>query len=153
MEYLMTYGWAILVVLIALGALFYLGVFSPSVPNVCQFNAPFTCIGGDVKGDESEGIIEFKVGVGGSATTTELTTINIDGQDMELVIVAAIVTDQCKTDPIDRWDNLEDSQVTVNCFTDKEAGETFSGTVAFDYTTTAGIDHTTDGSFSGTVEA
>ena len=33
MEYLMTYGWAILVVLIALGALFYLGVFNPKTPS------------------------------------------------------------------------------------------------------------------------
>src|SRR3989344_60033 len=44
MEYLMTYGWAILVVLIALGALFYLGVFSPKTPNTCTAVAPFTCI-------------------------------------------------------------------------------------------------------------
>ena len=44
MEYLMTYGWAILVVLIALGALFYLGVFSPKTPNTGTVSAPFTYI-------------------------------------------------------------------------------------------------------------
>ena len=47
MEYLMTYGWAILVVLIALGALFYLGVFSPKTANSCVASSPITCT--DVK--------------------------------------------------------------------------------------------------------
>lgn len=47
MEYLMTYGWAILIILIAVGALFYLGVFDPSTPNTCFIEAPFVC--GDVK--------------------------------------------------------------------------------------------------------
>ncbi|MCD4666841.1 hypothetical protein K8R47_03460 [archaeon] len=47
MEYLMTYGWAILIVLIALVALFYLGVFNPSTPNICTVGAPLNC--NDVK--------------------------------------------------------------------------------------------------------
>jgi hypothetical protein len=47
MEFLMTYGWAILAAVIVIGVLAYFGVFSPStyVPNVCQVSAPFgvTC--------------------------------------------------------------------------------------------------------------
>ncbi|MAG47370.1 hypothetical protein CL617_02090 [archaeon] len=35
MEFLMTYGWAILIILVVLGALFYLGVFSPNISTSC----------------------------------------------------------------------------------------------------------------------
>lgn len=44
MEYLMTYGWAILVIIIVLALLLYLGVFTPSLPEVCKSKAPgWTC--------------------------------------------------------------------------------------------------------------
>jgi hypothetical protein len=45
MEYLMTYGWAILIIALALGVLWSLGVLNPSKlkPIVCQFPAPFAC--------------------------------------------------------------------------------------------------------------
>ena len=43
MEFLMTYGWAILIVLIVLAALFFLGVFDPQTPNSCIIPAPFNC--------------------------------------------------------------------------------------------------------------
>jgi len=45
MEFLMTYGWAILVVLAAIGALAYFGVLSPDrfLPNKCTLSAGFSC--------------------------------------------------------------------------------------------------------------
>ena len=45
MEFLMTYGWAILVVLVVIAALAYFGVLDPSnvVPDRCSFSAAFTC--------------------------------------------------------------------------------------------------------------
>jgi len=43
MEFLMTYGWAILVVLIAIGALTYLVDFKSLVGNRCQLTAPLYC--------------------------------------------------------------------------------------------------------------
>ena len=42
-EFLMTYGWAILVIAVIIGLLFQLGVFSPSLPNSCISGAPFFC--------------------------------------------------------------------------------------------------------------
>ena len=47
MEFIMTYGWAILVVLIVVGALVYFGVLSPStiLGARCTFPAKFGCIG------------------------------------------------------------------------------------------------------------
>jgi hypothetical protein len=42
MEYLMTYGWAILVIVIVLAALYY---FLPKSPEVCMFPPEFACEG------------------------------------------------------------------------------------------------------------
>ena len=46
MEFLMTYGWAILVVLIVIGALVYFGVLSPStlLPEKCTFPVSLSCL-------------------------------------------------------------------------------------------------------------
>ena len=45
LEFLMTYGWAILVVLIAIGALAYFGVLNPkrSLPDTCIIAPGFSC--------------------------------------------------------------------------------------------------------------
>ncbi len=45
MEFLMTYGWAILVVLVVIGALAYFGVLSPSslLPEKCTFPLQVSC--------------------------------------------------------------------------------------------------------------
>ncbi len=45
MEFLMTYGWAILVVLAAIGALAYFGVLSPDrfLPDKCTVSGGYSC--------------------------------------------------------------------------------------------------------------
>ena len=45
MEFLMTYGWAILVVLIVIGALAYFGILDPQslLPERCTFQTGFNC--------------------------------------------------------------------------------------------------------------
>ena len=50
MEFLMTYGWAILVVLAAIAALAYFGVLSPEkfLPEKCLIETGITCIGSKV---------------------------------------------------------------------------------------------------------
>ncbi len=45
MEYLMTYGWAILVIAVVLAALAASGVFSQTPPNICLAPAEFECNG------------------------------------------------------------------------------------------------------------
>jgi hypothetical protein len=61
MEFLMTYGWAILVVLIAIGALAYFGVLNPGkyLPNSCTISNQIGCS-------------EFKAAAGGTAITLVL---------------------------------------------------------------------------------
>jgi len=143
MEYLMTYGWAILIILIAVGALFSLGVFSPSVPNTCQFNTPFMCMGGDVKGTEAgtSDTLEFNIGVQSGISTPTLTAVTLGGED--------ILAD-CGTPTPTLTAGVETSVTcTGEYFT--SVGEKFSGNVDFSYVGEAGT-HTSSGTFSGTVE-
>jgi len=46
MEYLMTYGWAILVIIVVIAVLFYIGVLNPRnvTPTTCTFQPGFSCV-------------------------------------------------------------------------------------------------------------
>ena len=78
MEYLMTYGWAILIIAIVLGALYLLGVFSAPVPTGCIVAAPYYCqnpimgTGGTLSFTlgQNSGSTEYNIGLGCAATTT-----------------------------------------------------------------------------------
>ena len=132
MEYLMTYGWAILVVLIALGALFYLGVFSPKTPNICTIGAPFTCV-------------DFVV----SAGSTDQMVIGASGikDDADLTL-----TGDCTYSTVDTIDNQENT-ITIVCAGVAE-GDRISGDISIAYELIGSdIPHTISGSYSGTVEA
>ncbi|VVC04447.1 Uncharacterised protein [Candidatus Burarchaeum australiense] len=69
MEYLMTYGWAILVIVIVLAALLYLGVFNVGsrTPEQCNFQVGILCTSAKV-----------------TTTTTSLTLRNGLGQRMNV---------------------------------------------------------------------
>ena len=87
MEFLMTYGWAILVVLAAIAALAYFGVLSPEkfLPEKCLIETGFTCIGSKVESAQSTIVLSNGLGksvtidsiqIGGCTTTfsTSLTS-------------------------------------------------------------------------------
>ena len=74
MEFLMTYGWAILAAVIAIGVLAYFGVFSPgkSLPDICTINAPLGCEEHSVS--ETLGVrLIIRNGAGNSIDITSLT--------------------------------------------------------------------------------
>tara|TARA_Y100000310_G_C20504272_1_gene725615 strand:+ start:316 stop:789 length:474 start_codon:yes stop_codon:yes gene_type:complete len=77
MEFLMTYGWAILAAAIAIVVLAYFGVFSPEkyVSNVCTVNAPFDC---EEYSITSGGVIQLTIRNGGG-NVIDVTSIVIDG--------------------------------------------------------------------------
>jgi len=70
MEYLMTYGWAILIIALALGVLYSLGVFNPNrlKPVGCFLPAPFSCQIQSFKG--SNGNLSILLGQGSGQTIT-----------------------------------------------------------------------------------
>ena len=83
-EFIMTYGWAILVVLIAIGALAYFGVLSPAklLPDKCTATAGFQCtdftfstsLGGRIKLTNGLG---STVNVLSGATQTKFTVLGV----------------------------------------------------------------------------
>ena len=80
MEFLMTYGWAILIVLIGIGALFFLGVFNPSTPSTCNTASPFICQDISITDFGGTDELVIKLAATGMDSAT-LTKINIGGKD------------------------------------------------------------------------
>ncbi len=78
MEFLMTYGWAILVVLAAIAALAYFGVLSPDrfMPEKCTFPSGSACL-------------DFTA----TATQIDLRVQNAGGFDMSDVNITLILSD------------------------------------------------------------
>lgn len=60
LEFLTTYGWAFLVILIMIGTLAYFGILSPSklLPNRCNFGTEFQCMDYKIKATATN---EFRV--------------------------------------------------------------------------------------------
>ncbi|MBC8146583.1 MAG: hypothetical protein H8E98_01190, partial [Bacteroidetes bacterium] len=72
MEFLMTYGWAILVVLIAIGALAYFGVLNPNkfLPQSCTLSPGLSCIDFAVYSDGV--VIKIANGMGSDLNSLEV---------------------------------------------------------------------------------
>ena len=58
LEFIMTYGWAILVVLVAIGALSYFGVLNPGrfLPSRCTLPAGIGCLDFEARDGRAERI-------------------------------------------------------------------------------------------------
>ncbi len=134
MEFLMTYGWAILVVLVAIGALAYFGVLSPDrfLPAKCTLPAGIACT-------------DFKV----TATTIDVVLRNGMGFDATGVTVAI---PGCTTSSSTNLNNGQQLtfQATGCSLT---AGSKFSGDVNVSYTNAdTSLTHRIQGSITGRVE-
>ena len=64
LEFIMTYGWAILVVLVAIGALAYFGVLSPDkfLPNKCTLQAGIACLDHRVTASNVQVVLQNSLG-------------------------------------------------------------------------------------------
>lgn len=75
LEFLATYGWAFIVILIVIGALAYFGVTSPAklLPDRCNFGAEFSCLNHLIDGEtgaaaEGDLTVRLRNNLGGSVT-------------------------------------------------------------------------------------
>ncbi|MEM3399249.1 MAG: hypothetical protein QXP42_00245 [Candidatus Micrarchaeia archaeon] len=60
LEYLTTYGWAVMVLIIVIAVLFYIGVLNPSQPLACSFRTPgLSCASYKVT---TEGELSLRIG-------------------------------------------------------------------------------------------
>jgi hypothetical protein len=136
MEFLMTYGWAILIVLIALGAMFYLGVFSPKVPEMCSIDSPFLCEVQINSGNPASGSIGIK---SSGDMISEITTITTPTGCTGAVWATG--------SPVVEGD----STVTLTNCGNLRKGAKFSGTFKVTYKKAGGsIYHTTNVDYKGT---
>ncbi len=134
MDFLMTYGWAILVVLIVIGILAYFVKPSSLAPNKAQF----------------DGTTDLQIPAHGytvkSTGATQIAVSNTGGTDFKNATLYVIYGNKqvtCSPNPITL---SAGSQQIFNCTVDPgKAGDTFDGTLKLEYTA-EGISHTSTGS-------
>ena len=114
MEFLMTYGWAILAAVIVIAVLASFGVFSPSkyIPTSCTVSAPWGCDKNQVKAN------------GGVPGSIDIQLLNGGGQTYDSVqlSLSGDCTGNMLGGAVDDWTDGNSTTVTVNC----TAGEDFT---------------------------
>ena len=134
MEFLMTYGWAIIGVLIVLGALFYLGIFSHETSNSYQIQAPLLIEDMIVK---DNGIL-FHISKN-LVDEANITDISINGESCYDLGGSLYNT------------GLGDETFT-GCALDMSDYDKVSGNIRVMYTSKGNLIHSIEGSYSGTKE-
>jgi len=121
MEFLMTYGWAILVVLVAIAALAYFGVLNPQrfLPETCTVGPGISCD-------------DFKVGTGGDATIVLRNGMGVELDTVTLSIGAVAGT--CT--PNTNWGagNQMSCAWAAGALATGSAGSRFSADIVLGYT-------------------
>jgi len=143
MEFLMTYGWAIMIVLVAIAALFFLGVFSSTIPSICTIEAPFNCI--DSYGKTESIALQF--GALRSIRDISLSNVvnlTVNGNEC-LGSNGTILT------PTTVRSGLKGT-LTIKCGSDFISGEPYNGVITIQYVNKlGGITKRAEGTFSGQI--
>ena len=137
MEFLMTYGWAILVVLVAVGALAYFGVLSPDnfLPNRCTLPSGIGCVDHKAVSADSEISVVLRNGL---------------GYDMSGITVSA---GSCTTDDSTPATLANGAKATFVLETCTFSGTKYSGDLNVTYTLSdTGLSHKAIGSIVAKVE-
>ena len=133
LEFIMTYGWAILVVLVAIGALAYFGVLSPDkfLPSKCTLQSGIACL--DNKA---------------TATSLSIVVKNSLGYD---VTIDAVKAQQCTAQAnLGTLSNSGQATYTLVCV---NAGSKYNGQVNVTYTNTdTAVQHTNQGQVTTKIE-
>lgn len=81
MEYIVTYGWAFLVILVAIGALAYFGVINPSMflPGRCTVSGGFSCLQYKVTATQVQLGIQNNLGVDADQVSISLFSADCTG--------------------------------------------------------------------------
>ncbi|NQV09268.1 hypothetical protein HQ529_05435 [Candidatus Woesearchaeota archaeon] len=104
LEFLMTYGWAILVVLVVIGALAYFGVLNPTIllPEKCSLQMGLYCKN-HIVFDNNQVFLELENGMGKGIILTSLT---MTGDLIDCVVLFANGSGCPSTNP---WDSCYNS--------------------------------------------
>lgn len=94
LEFLTTYGWAFLVILIMISALAYFGILNPSrlLPDRCTFGTEFDCQDYLISKTNNELLLRLRNNVGQTISVTELnatsetaTSVRCEGSDIDIL--------------------------------------------------------------------
>ncbi|MBU0471382.1 MAG: hypothetical protein KKF89_06085 [Nanoarchaeota archaeon] len=90
LEFLTTYGWAFLIILVMIGALAYFGVLNPTrfVPDTCTFSGAFMCEDSVITGPTTDSVV---IKLRNSVEEVQVTAITLT--DMDTGIDTYLVTD------------------------------------------------------------
>ncbi len=128
MEFLMTYGWAIFVVLMVIGALAYFGVLSPTkaLPNRCLLPSGFGC--DDALVNENSVTLAIRNGLDTPVTVTYLSVEGCTGNDTGIIAAGGN-----STFTVDGCSNTQGAKFTgdinLTYLTDSTISHTFVGDV------------------------
>jgi uncharacterized protein (UPF0333 family) len=145
LEFLTTYGWAFMVILVMIGALAYFGVLNPQniVPDQCSVTSGFSCDNYIV--DVTTGVIRVQL-INNMAEQLTISNFNVtkSGNDMCIVV----------TDPTGAI--LDGSSFEVSCTTsaaliEKNTGGKVKLGFTFDYATDPAYPHLASGTVTATV--
>lgn len=137
LEFLMTYGWAILVVLIAAGALAYFGVLSPDklFPDKCVLPAGIGCLDYRVESFRAVLVLQNTLG--------EPITIN--------KVVISANNQECSDNETIALNNDEKAVYTITECNNGEAGKIFDGAINVTYTIEQKLAHSITGNLKARV--
>ena len=139
MEFLMSYGWAILVVLIAISALAYFGVLNPHkvIPETCILFPGLGCNDHKVDGTGATFVIS-----------------NGMGRDLESFSITILGDGACSGDssnPVSINEG-ESAMIHIACTTSPTVGDRFVRELQVDYTEVGAMPHSKSGEVSTEVE-
>jgi len=139
LEFLMTYGWAILVVLVAIGALAYFGILSPDkfLPSKCTLSAGIACLDHRTTPAEIQVVVQNSLGY------------DID----TMIVVSASDTSTCgpSSSPASLTNGAKGTY-TLTC-TPALIGSKYSGSLNVSYRTIeTGLSHKNQGNIVSKVE-
>lgn len=113
MEFLMTYGWAILVVLVAIGALAYFGVMKQKdVPQITLFGNKISSIGKAYVQSNGEVLVALQNNAGYKINITEIKTT--EGDCVSITNMEVIINEEEKELPI-LLNNAESFRLKFTC--------------------------------------
>jgi hypothetical protein len=129
MEFIMTYGWAILVILVIIGVLVYFGVISPErlLPERCSFPSDLSCVGKPRVDFNSDTITLALINnIGYPITLTQAVSSDVGGSCQSPVVFSIN-----GNAPNVSVSNGEQATVIINC-TDFSEGR-FATDITFNY--------------------
>ena len=147
MEYLMTYGWAILIIMVVLAVLFYLGVLNPTTitPNQCAFPAGFTCVTNKLASGNSKLYVVVGQGTGHSIMVLGINCTKNSSADFATngvitygtgnnVTIASGSSAVLSNPAGPAWMNITCKEANGADPTDKTIGALYSGKIYIKYT-------------------